>query len=241
MTKPHGKTIFETYQNFFNQEEAQPMVKLLIDHNIPYKLEHHPIYLEEVMSENKTVAAWALRIPTHYFNQVNTIQEQLAAQITEVPPAHYLHKFDNQELQEVISHANEWTKQDVHFAKLLLTEREGQEVVNKAEEIALQKQEAIQKGKEGSKTQMYIYLVISIVGTILLNPIFLVAGLAMGWHYWRDQTVDASGDKFYTFIESTRDFGQMIFYVGIVLFFLSVLVWVFKGQSSLGLLFTLFS
>ena len=241
MTKHQDKTVFETYQNFFNQQEAQPMIKLLIDHNIPYKLEHHPIYLEEFMSENKTEAAWALRIPTHFFKQINTIQEQLAAQITEVPPAHYLHKFDNQELQDVISNAHEWTKQDVHFAKLLLTEREGQEAVDKAEEMATQKQETIQEGKEGSKSQMYIYLLISIVGTILLNPIFLVAGLAMGWYYWRDQTVDAKGDKFYTFVKSTRNFGQTIFYVGITLFLLSVLVWVFKGQSSLGLLFTLFS
>lgn len=231
---------FETYQSFFNPEEAQPMVQLLKEQEIPYRLEHHPIFVEEQIGlENKTEASWALRIPTDYFAQVNELLEQMAAQITEVPQGHYLHQFDNQELQELIEHADEWTKQDVHFAKLLLKERVGHSAVANAEWAADQKQQALRAGKEGSLGWIYTYWVISVLGTLLLNPIFLMVGLGMGWFYWRDQTVGVNGDKFYTFTTRTRNLGRMSFYLGLGLFLLSIVVWVSVGKSSLGLLFNL--
>ena len=231
---------FETYQSFFNPEEAQPMVQLLKEHEVPYRLEHHPIFVEEQIGlENKTEASWALRIPTDYFAQVNTLLEQMAAQIKEVPQGHYLHQFDHQELRDVIENAHEWTKQDVHFAKLLLKEQVGYGAVANAERAADQKQQVLREGKEGSLGWIYAYWVISILGTLLLNPFFLMVGLGMGWFYWRDQTVAANGSKFYTFAIRTRNLGRMSFYLGLGLFLTSIVVWVLVGKSSLGLLFSL--
>ena len=65
-------------------------------------------------------------------------------------------------------------------------------------------------------------------------------GLAMGWYYWRDQTVDSAGEKFYTFDGSTRSFGQVIFFTGIALLCVSFLLAIFAGISMFGALIYLF-
>lgn len=116
-------TNFVTYQSFFSPQDAQPLVDFLSEFEVQHVLEEIPELLDESLIGDHLRAKWLLRIAQSDVDNVNELLRKAAEQIKDVPKTHYLHKFTNPELRDIIEHPLEWNPQDVHFAKLLLQER----------------------------------------------------------------------------------------------------------------------
>ena len=116
-------TNFVTYQSFFSPQDAQPLIDFLSEFEVQYLLEEIPELLGESLIGGHLRAKWLLRIAQSDVENVNELLRRAAEQIQEVPKTHYLHKFTNPELREIIETPQEWNPQDVHFAKLLLKGR----------------------------------------------------------------------------------------------------------------------
>ncbi len=114
---------FETYQSFFTLEEAQPLLEFLKEFEVPYHIEEMRELLGDAIIGEHLQARWQVRLSPEDFANVNDLLRKAAEQIDAVPKNHYLQRFTNPELRQVIAAPSEWNPQDVHFAKLLLKER----------------------------------------------------------------------------------------------------------------------
>ena len=114
---------FETYQSFFTLEEAQPLLEFLKEFEVPYHIEEMRELLGDAIIGQHLQARWQVRLSPEDFANVNDLLRKAAEQIDAVPKSHYLQRFTNPELRQVIAAPSEWNPQDVHFAKLLLKER----------------------------------------------------------------------------------------------------------------------
>ena len=114
---------FETYQSFFTLEEAQPLLEFLKEFEVPYHIEEMRELLGDAIIGQHLQARWQVRLSPEDFANVNDLLRKASEQIDAVPKSHYLQRFTNPELRQVIAAPSEWNPQDVHFAKLLLKER----------------------------------------------------------------------------------------------------------------------
>ncbi|EAY28701.1 hypothetical protein [Microscilla marina] len=114
---------FINYQSFFSPQDAQPLLDFLAEFEVQYQLEEIPELLGQPLIGDHLRAKWLLRIARSDIDNVNELLSKAAEQINDVPKTHYLHKFTNPELRDIIKSPQEWNPQDVHFAKLLLKDR----------------------------------------------------------------------------------------------------------------------
>ncbi|WP_299459945.1 hypothetical protein [uncultured Microscilla sp.] len=127
-----NKPDFQIFQTFFSQEEAQAFIAFFEENNIRYIFDRN--YIIEPNAEQAASILikpgeslqneWALKIHSEDFAKADYLLQQEIENITEVPKEHYIHQFDNNELKEIVQNHEEWNRQDVHFARLLLKQRE---------------------------------------------------------------------------------------------------------------------
>ncbi|HFC01081.1 MAG TPA: hypothetical protein ENJ53_09785 [Phaeodactylibacter sp.] len=94
----------------------------------------------------------------------------------------------------------------------------------------------IHKGRSGNRGWMIFYLVMIILGSMFISPLAMIAGLGMGWFYWKDTSVDIDGNKYFTFDQPTQKFGKFMFYfaifVVIAIFILMIGLGMFRPSGS---------
>ncbi len=124
-----GTPDFQTFQTFYNKEEAQPLIDFFEENNIRCRFEaNYDVFhlnadqIELTLGE-PVENEWALRISSGDFEKANELLQKEAEKVTEIPEEHYIHQFDNNELKDMIQKPDEWSRQDVHLARLLLKKR----------------------------------------------------------------------------------------------------------------------
>ncbi|EAY27234.1 hypothetical protein [Microscilla marina] len=125
------KSDYQTFQTFFSQDEAQAFIDFFEENNIRHIFERN--YTIEPNAEQAASILikpgeslqneWVLKIHAADVVKADYLLQQEVEKVTEVPKEHYLHQFDNQELKDIVQKPNEWNRQDVHFAQLLLKQR----------------------------------------------------------------------------------------------------------------------
>lgn len=218
---------FEFYRDFFNAEQAEAFAGLLEAHQIPFKLEKSRTLLDGTITGYGLVPHAVLKLRATDFPIVSQLLVENARNNPNFIANHYFRDFKAAELLEVVKRPDEWTPEDVALAHHLL---ENQGVVipkEQVEDFKQQRIETLKEGKAASPVWIGIYLLTVLVGGVLVSPFFLIGGLGMGWYYWKDTTLDADGNKYFTFNEQSRNTGQLIFLLG----------WVVLGLTILALFF----
>lgn len=209
---------FEYYREFHTLEQARDFVHLLEGGNILYKLESpSDLLIDKAIVGEKMTPKAVLKILSRDFPRVNNLIEGLI-ESQEIPPDHYLREFSDIELFNVIEYPDEWTVEDVAISRKILAER-GLDVSR--EHIELRKRERyrlMRQGKEEPSSRIVFYLLCVILGIALFHPLFLLAGLGMGYYYWKDKSTDPEGLKYFTFESRTRKIGKRIFIGGLFTF-----------------------
>jgi hypothetical protein len=120
---------YATYSKFYTPENAQFLISLLQQHNIPYTLEHEVNQLDKVYLGENIEAMYVLSIPGNRFNEVNTIQANRAKADMEQPGfEHYLQSYSPDELQEILNDATGWNAYDLQVAATLLSNNSEEQV-----------------------------------------------------------------------------------------------------------------
>lgn len=113
-----------TYTKFYTPENAQFLISLLQQHNIPYSLEHEVNQLDKVYIGEAVEAMYALKIPGNRFNEVNALlAEQAKTDMAQAGFDHYLQSYSTEELREIIHDPNSWNAYDLQVATALYTEK----------------------------------------------------------------------------------------------------------------------
>ena len=151
------------------------------------------------------------------FSEANKLIEKSITESAEIPENHYFKDFSNEELRDVLLKPEEWSSEDRAYSKLFLKQRG-----IKLDETEIQNQidarlDEIRKGKKGNKIWMAIYFLITVFGSILFLPILIIAGIGMGWYYWKGKDVDFMGHRYFVYEPETRKVENRIFIIGCII------------------------
>lgn len=209
---PDGE--YEFYRDFINAGQAQDFVKILEENRVPYRLEKSQMLLAGAITGHGLLPFAVLKLRPSDFKKVNAILARQALENPHFVEDHYLQQFDARELLDVVKKPDEWTPEDVAVARRILEERGIAIPDSDANKFKQKRNEQLREGRSGNFGWIATYLICVVAGGILVNPVFLIAGIGMGWYYWQDRTIDTEGRKFFTFEPKTRLLGQVIFYLG---------------------------
>jgi hypothetical protein len=211
-TAPNGA--FEFYRDFINAGQVEDFIKMLDENRIPYRLEKSEMLLTGAITGHGLLPFAVLKLRPEDFKKVNVILEKQVLANPQFIDTHYLQQFDARELLDVVKKPDEWTPEDVVVARKILERRGIPIPAGEAERFKEKRHKKLRAGKQGNTFWMVVYLACVLVGGVLWSPLFLMAGIGMGWYYWQDKTIDTEGLKFFTFEPNTRLAGQVIFYLG---------------------------
>jgi hypothetical protein len=223
---PDGK--FEFFRDFFNAEQAEGFVALLKSNDIPYKLEKTRTLLSGSIAGHGLVPYAIVKLRALDFSKVNKLLGDAVQNDEAYISNHYFQAYKAAELLEVVQKPDEWTAEDLAVARYLLA-KQGVSIPDKqVEDFKQQRNEILREGKAASAAWVVFGFLSCIVGALLLSPFFIVGALGLGLYFWKDTALDADGNKYFVFDEKSRKLGKVIFYLGWVLLFLSVLLFFIK-------------
>ena len=208
---------FEFYKSFLHQDDATPYVELLEENGVPYKLEGAETIITEAIVGSPMFPKIILKILPRDFKRVNLIIEKEILRNAPDLEAHYLNDSTDHELLDILKKQDQYTIEEIIITKELLKSRGIPIDVITLEKMKQKHLEEIHKGRSGSKGWMVFYMMMIILGSILGSPLAIIAGVGMGWFYWKDKSIDIDGNKYFTFDPPTQNFGKLMFYFAIVI------------------------
>ncbi|MFT4760356.1 MAG: hypothetical protein ACI9XO_003053 [Paraglaciecola sp.] len=231
--KDLDKKDFKFYKSFHNVEEAKEFAKILDSKSILYLAESTDTILDKSIVGTGMLPKVIIKILAKDFKKVNGF---IAYQIAELDYAdvadHYLNQLDNGELLEIFAKPDEWSIEDANVAKLIVRQRGIEISKEEISDLRRKRLTSIRAGKSEHKLTMLLYFGGIIVG-LLFSPLFVIAGLGMGYYYGFSKNVDLDGEKYFTFDATTRGLGKLMLIVGIVILVFEMLV-ILKIMEPVG-------
>jgi hypothetical protein len=122
---------YATYSRFYSPDDAQFLIALFQQRNIPYTLEHEVNQLDKVYIGHSIDPMFALQIPAEQFSAANTaLTEQAKADMAKPGFEHLMQSYSTEELQEIVNEPTGWSAYDLQVAASLLAEKtQGQPTV----------------------------------------------------------------------------------------------------------------
>ncbi|BAU55462.1 hypothetical protein [Mucilaginibacter gotjawali] len=226
-TNYHMDPDFITYQKFNDPALADELAEQLELHQIEYTIEEESTGFDPSLVMSNEAKYYAVKIKSEDFETVNELLKQNEeANTDEVEKDYYLFSFTDDELMEVVTKADEWSAFDVVLARKLLAERGKEISEQKIATIQGERIEELKKPEESQLTWIIIGYVIALGGVIL--PFFVSAiGVFIGWHLSSYKKTLPDGERVFGYSETDRMHGKRIFYLGIIVFVLSLAILLF--------------
>jgi len=228
---------YQFYRGFHNVEEAKAFANLLEKNDIYYRLETSDTLIDSAIVGTGLIPKAVLKLLPQDFKKVKRVLENHYSKFSsEDLKDHHLNLLDDQELEAIFLKPEEWSVEDFYIAKQLLKFR-GKSISD--EEIESIRQQSLEKVREGKKENpliMFLYLVGIVVG-LFLSVLFIIAGVGMGYYYAYGKTLDQDGNKYFVYEPTTRFYGKIVLYMGLLalvlefLFFADLIPdWSFRGS-----------
>lgn len=207
---------FAFYREFHALEQAQYYIPLLEENDILYKLETpSELLIDKAIVGEKLMPQVILKILPRDFSRVNRLIEDRIEK-EPIPTEHYLLAFTDLELFDILEQPDEWTIEDRALTRKILRQRGLEVSPEQIQRMKEKRYRALRQGKKESPLWLIIYLVCILAGLFFFSPLFLLAGLGMGYFYWQNKDTDPEGQRYYTFEAATRRWGKYIFIGGLV-------------------------
>jgi hypothetical protein len=200
---------FLTYQKFSNKNEARELTDLLTANKIEFLFEDTSANFDPSFANNESNNEFRVKLKKQDFEQADKLLLNISAkQIDEVDKDHYLFEFSDEELFEILTKSDEWSKFDYLLAQKILKDR-GQEVNEKLlETLRKQRIEELAKPEDSKKVWITAGYFFAFFGGLL--------GLFIGWHLISHKKTLPNGDRVYGYSIEDRKHGNRILILGIV-------------------------
>lgn len=219
------KPEFITYQKFNDIELANELIDVLSENNIPYSMEEEAPVFDPSFSFKEVVTEYAVKICPEDFERVKQLlAESEKDNVNNADPDYYLFSFTDDELMEVITKADEWSTFDNQLARKILGNR-GKIITD--EQIRQIKEERIEELKTPDAPQT-TWIIIGYISAFLGGLI----GIFIGWYLASYKKTLPNGQKIYGYTEHDRKQGQRIFFIGIVVMCIGIIMKVMEIYNS---------
>ncbi|MBS1632914.1 MAG: hypothetical protein JST10_10120 [Bacteroidetes bacterium] len=208
---------FLTYQKFSDKSEAIELTELLKENNIDFLFEDNSTSFDPSFANNQINKEFRVKLKKQNFDKADKIMLSISAtQLDNIDKDYYLFEFKDEELIEVLTKSDEWSKFDYLLAQKILKER-GQEVNEKfLETLRKQRIEELAKPEENQKTWIIAGYVFAFLGGLL--------GLFIGWHLLSHKKTLPNGERVYGYSVEDRKHGNRILIMGIVFLIIWTLI-----------------
>ena len=200
---------FATYEKFFNPEQAEPVLAILKEHNIPFEFSSITQSVDMVITGGQPSYSHEVKIPSTQFELVNRLmRENIQVNLDEVDPDYYLFTFTDQELVEIIMRPDEWGRMDFLIARKILETRD---IVYTAEELDAswnKRMEKLAQPEIDGGRWIFAGRFFSLFGGVI--------GIFIGLALSQSTKTLPNGKRYYIYDEATRKRGKNILFLSIV-------------------------
>jgi hypothetical protein len=202
---------FSLYQQFFSAEQAEPVLSILKEHQIPFEFKQSRKIVDAVIAgESSSDYLYELRIPSNRFEEVNRLlQQNTTVNLDDLDPDYYLLSFSEQDLKEIIQKPDEWSNQDFSIARILLekqgitySEEDLDDIRNERMNVLARPEKIHRKLRSAG----YAF-------AIFLAPV----GLIMGAVIWQQKKTLPNGRREFVYDYSSRKEGKIIFIISLIM------------------------
>ena len=208
---------FSIFRTFSNPDQVKELQSLLNGHGIESVVADNTSPVDITFTGGASINdKYEVRIKASDFKKAEGILEQKAEEsLKDIDPNYYLFDFSNEELYDILLKADEWNKLDYALAQKILKDRGKSIDKDLIETLRKQRLEQLAKPEEGQKAWVIAGYVFSILGGFI--------GLVIGYFLWTAKKTLPNGQKVYTYSAKDRKNGQIIFYIGLIIFPIALL------------------
>lgn len=195
----------EVYSKYATPEDADELILLLKEHNIPFVLEDNSQRKSNVIVADVFDFDVLLKARSEDFPKIKKlVAENNPLTLDEVDEKHYLFDFSDDELRDVFQKNLEWSNFDVSVAQLIL-EKRGVAVEREVNKTGIYKKDYI---PESAPTWLIV------LGYCMSGGLI---GLVIGLRLWQLTKTLPDGEAVMRFDDKTRNHGMIITIIGAVL------------------------
>lgn len=208
---------FAIFRKFPTIAEAKEMETLLNNHDIETIIADNIPTVDVTFSGSTLLNEYEIRIKQEDFKKAEEILEENAGDILdEVEKDYYLFDFTDEELYEILLKSDEWSAFDYTLAQRILEDRGKTIDKNLLNSLKNQRLADLAKPEGNQKSWIIGGYIFAFLGGLL--------GLIIGYSIWTSKKTLPNGEKVFSHSEKDRKQGKYIFYIGLVIFPLSIII-----------------
>ena len=202
---------YTTYEQFFNPEQAEPVLDILKDNEIPYEFGavNKPA-VDPLLSGGGPAYGYEVKIATNQFETANRLlRERIQINLNEIDPDYYLFTFDNNELKAILKEPDEWGRLDYVIARKILESRGIRFSAEELDGFWNTKMEKLAQPAKASSLGKW--------GGYSLSVMISFIGIVTGLIYWQSTKILPNGNRHYIYDEEARKLGKNMVFISIIM------------------------
>lgn len=211
------KENYSIFKKFPTFEQANELKDLLNENGIECLLADNIPPVDITFSGNTLQNEYEVKIKQSDFKKADEILEKKAENLIDhIDKDYYLYEFTNEELYEILLKPDEWNVINYALAQKILKERGksvDKELLNSLKNERLKD---LAKPEENQKAWIIVGYIFSLLGGFL--------GLIIGYLLWTSKKTLPNGQKVYSYSANDRKHGKYIFYIGLIIAFITLLL-----------------
>ena len=198
--------VHPVFEKYFSKEAADYYAALFTRAGLECTLEAPKHFFDVLTGANEDLTFF-LRMPAANFAQAQSLIEA-AVRKAGIDEDYYLRSYTSDELRSVLFTPDEWSREDVAAAKILLEERSVTLDITHIDKVKT----SIREQEKEKRTISLPVLVL----VYLVSPFGIIVTLVAGMFIYFLQDTDRDGNKSYAFSDRYRTHGIVIAVVGTI-------------------------
>lgn len=206
-----------TFRKYNSIEEAGSLLDTFKSNGIEYSIESIAPTVDLSFQGDTHLHEVNILIPADKFEDANQLLESLAKEsIGKIDKDHYLLKFKDEELLEILERQDEWGPDDVVLAQVILSDRGNPIDKNDLIQFKESRLVKLRSPLKASRFWLNIAFVLVLLGGL--------AGVLIGWAVRYSKKTLYNGEQVYIYDAPSRNRAFNIMLAGIVLFIIWLII-----------------
>jgi hypothetical protein len=211
-----------TYKSFSNESVARLLANLLDENGVEYLITGDGSRIPEIAGHQ--VVSYSVEIKPSDFAVVDELIEARSnAELDSVDPEYFVFSYSDDELIDILRHADEWSPLDVALSQKILKER-GNPV--SAKQIVAWREERLEESRQTKSIRGTAKVI-----TYVVAIFFPIVGIVMGCVYAFSKKKDARGLPTPSYDAATKSHGKTLIYLALAMAIVAILVGMFIGPT----------
>lgn len=211
---------YSTFKKYPSLEQTEEVINFLNQNGIETQYSNSIAPVDGLLTGNNTPPDYEIKIRISDFDKANKLLEELAEnQINQVDKDYYLFSFSDEELYDILLKQDEWNEFDYSLAKKILSQRGKPIDENLLKSLKKQRINDLAKPEENQKPWILAGYFFSLLGGFF--------GIIIGYLLMTSKKTLPNGEQVYSYCKEDRVQGKMIFYLGIILLPIYIVLRVF--------------